>query len=335
VRHLKEFGAYVPGVGVCVALAALALGGGTLVPVIGAPVLAIVLGLVVRQFAGVRPSWRDGVTFAAKPVLQASIVLFGAGMSLGQIAAVGVDGLPVMLGTLAIALGGGYLIGRWLKVDADVRSLVTYGTAICGASAIATMSVVIGASGTTVAYAITVIVVFNVLGAVLFPLIGHGLGLSDQAFALWAGTAVNDTSSVVAAATVFGGATVAAAAVVVKLTRTLAIIPLAIIESWSRQRGDASATGSKVVWWRLVPPFLVFFLLAAGVNSLGIIPTVAHDPIKTAATVGTTIAMAGVGLSASLKELRSTGVRPLLLGGMLWVVVAASSLGLQALWHHW
>ncbi|WP_245581220.1 YeiH family protein [Propionicicella superfundia] len=327
--------ALLPGLAVSVLIAAAALGIGVLAPVLGAPVVAILVGLIVRQVAGLRPSWAAGVAFAAKPVLQASIVLFGAGMSLRQIAEVGADGLPVMLGTLAIALCGGYVLGRLLRVEPDVGALVTYGTAICGASAIATMSAVIGASGATVAYAITVIVVFNVLGALLFPVIGHALGLSGQAFALWAGTAVNDTSSVVAAATAYGGAAVAAAAVVVKLTRTLAIVPLALVESWRRQRKDAQSGGRRIVWWRLVPAFLVFFLLAAGVNSLGVIPDAAHEPIRTAATVGTTIAMAGVGLSASLKELRATGLRPLLLGGMLWVVVAASSLALQAISHHW
>ncbi len=317
---------YLPGVAAALAIAAIALGVGQLVPVLGGPVVAIVLGLAVRHFVGDRPVLDAGVKFCAKKVLQASIVLFGAGMSLTQIAAVGGAGLPVMLGTLAIALLGGFALVRALRIDKDVGTLVTYGTAICGASAIATMSAVTGASSTAVAYSITVIVVFNVLGALLFPPIGHALGLSDQAFALWAGTAVNDTSSVVAAATVYG-AGVVGYAVVVKLTRTLAIIPLAMFESWRRQR--AQTGGGQVTWWRLIPAFLVFFLVAAAVNSLGVIPAGWAPAIKQAAVIGTTIAMAGVGLSSSLSELRRVGLRPVALGGLLWVLVASSSLGLQ------
>jgi uncharacterized integral membrane protein (TIGR00698 family) len=321
----------LPGVAVSVGIAGVALLVGWGLPVLGGPVVAIVLGLAVRRFAGHRPVWDAGVKYCAKAVLQASIVAFGAGISLTQLAQVGVHGLPVMIGTLLAGLVAGPLLGRMLGVSRDLTSLVTYGTAICGASAIATMSVVIGAETSTVAYAITVIVVFNVLGAVLFPPLGHAMGMSDQAFALWAGTAVNDTSSVVAAATVFGGT--AAAAVVVKLTRTLAIIPLALGESWRVRR--RTARDSRVVWWKLVPPFLVFFLAAAAINSTGLIPDSWHDPVRLMAMAGTTIAMAGVGLSASLVELRRTGPRPLLLGGILWAVVAISSLLLQFVFTSW
>lgn len=317
---------FAPGIAAATAIGATALIVGHFVPILGGPVVAIVLGLVVRQVIGDRPALTAGVKFCAKQVLQAAIVLFGAGMSLGQIADVGGAGLPVMLGTLAAALLGGFLLTRALRVEREVGSLVTYGTAICGASAIATMSAVMGASGSAVAYAITVIVVFNVLGALLFPPVGHALGLSDQAFALWAGTAVNDTSSVVAAASVYS-AGVVGYAVVVKLTRTLAIIPLAMGVSWRRQRAEAG--GGKVAWWRLVPAFLVFFLLAAALNSAGVIPDAWAPGIKQAAVIGTTVAMAGVGLTSSLSDLRRAGLRPVVLGGVLWVIVAASSLALQ------
>jgi len=196
------------------------------VPVLGGPVVAILLGLIVGQFAGQRESWKAGTTFAGKKVLQASIVLLGATMSLGQVGSTGGRTLPVLLGTLTVALVGGWLLTRLLKVEQITGQLVTYGTGICGASAIATMSAVIGAPATSIALSVTVIVVYNVLGALFFPILGHMMGLSQEAFGLWAGTAVNDTSSVLAAATVYG-ATAAGVAVVGKLTRTLAIVPLA------------------------------------------------------------------------------------------------------------
>lgn len=309
---------------------------GTLVPILGAPVAGILLGLIVGQLAGQRPEWKAGLAFCAKKILQTAIVLLGAGMSLGQVARIGGDGLPIMIGTLALALGGGALIGRLLRVERETRMLVTYGTAICGASAIATMSAVIGASGPAIALSITVIVIYNILGALLFPPLGGLLGLSQEAFGLWAGTAVNDTSSVVAAATAYGAAA-ASYAVVVKLTRTLAIIPLAVFEFWRKYRStseipaakQAGKPAKKPVWYTLIPPFLGFFLLAASLNSLGVIPASWQATIKLLAHFGTTVAMTAVGMTSSLTAIRQAGWRPVALGGILWGLITASSLMFQ------
>ena len=308
---------------------------GTWVPILGAPVIGILLGLLVGQLFGLRPEWKSGLAFCSRKVLQSAIVLLGAGMSLGQVAQIGSDGLPVMIGTLAIAIGGGALLGRMLRVERQTGVLVTYGTAICGASAIATMSAVIGASSSAIAFSITVIVIYNVLGALLFPPLGHLLGLSQEAFGLWAGTAVNDTSSVVAAATVYGAAA-ASYAVVVKLTRTLAIIPLAVFESWRRYRSASGAEqAARPVWYKLAPPFLGFFLLAAALNSFGAIPPSWQGTIKLMAHFGTTAAMAAVGMTSSFAAIRQAGWRPIALGGILWVLVATSSLLLDMIRTAW
>ena len=317
---------YVPGLVPPLLIGAVAYGVGHLVPVLGGPVVAILLGLVVGQVAGQREGWKPGTTFAGKKVLQASIVLLGATMSLGQVASTGGRTLPVLLGTLAVALIGGSLLARLLKVEQITGQLVTYGTGICGASAIATMSAVIGAPATSIALSVTVIVVYNVLGALLFPILGHMMGLSQEAFGLWAGTAVNDTSSVLAAATVYG-ATAAGVAVVVKLTRTLAIVPLALYESWRTHRKAES--GTRPVWWKLIPTFLVLFLVAAAARSVGVVPASWGPAIKEVAYVGTTVAMAAVGMGSSLRHIKQAGWRPVALGGMLWVLVAGSSLLLQ------
>ena len=317
---------YVPGLIPPLLIGAVAYGVGHLVPVLGGPVVAILLGLVVGQVAGQREGWKAGTTFAGKKVLQASIVLLGATMSLGQVASTGGRTLPVLLGTLTVALVGGWLLSRLLKVEQITGQLVTYGTGICGASAIATMSAVIGAPATSIALSVTVIVVYNVLGALFFPLLGHMMGLSQEAFGLWAGTAVNDTSSVVAAATVYG-ATAAGVAVVVKLTRTLAIVPLALYESWRTHRH--AEAGTRPVWWKLIPTFLVLFLVAAAARSVGVVPASWGPVIKEVAYVGTTVAMAAVGMGSSLRHIKQAGWRPVALGGMLWVLVAGSSLLLQ------
>jgi len=325
-----------------VLLGAVAWAVGQAFPVLGAPVVAILLGLVVGQFAGQRPEWARGVTFCAKKVLQTSIVLLGAGMSLAQVAQIGGAGLPVMVGTIVVAVAVGIPLSRKLKVERETRILVTYGTSICGASAIATMSQVIGAGGGPVAVAIAVIVLYNVLGAIVFPFLGQAMHLDFSSFGLWAGTAINDTSSVVAASTSFdtqmaaagfvaAGMSAAAYAVVVKLTRTLMIVPLALFQQWFGNRILPPEQRTYTVWWRLIPPFLVWFLVAAAARSFGFIPEAWGATVSFLANFGTTVAMAAVGMTSSLTAIKQAGWRPVALGGILWVLIALTSLGLQAL----
>ncbi|KGM15576.1 hypothetical protein N867_07250, partial [Actinotalea fermentans ATCC 43279 = JCM 9966 = DSM 3133] len=333
---LARLGAVAPGLGVAAAIGVVAMAVGRLVPVVGGPVTAILLGIVVREVVGERAAVVPGARVAAKVVLQAAVVLLGAGLSLREVARTGTAALPVMLGTLTVALAGAALLGRWLRVDEETRTLVGVGTGICGASAIATVSAVIGASEAAVAYAVGTIVVFNVAGAVAFPLVGHALGMSQEGFGLWAGTAINDTSSVVAAGTVFGAAA-ASAAVVVKLTRTLLIVPVSValaVRTRRRARATLDAGGTagtdRVPWRRLVPPFLVLFLVAAALHSVGVVPAAWGPGISGGAHLLTAVALAGVGLLTSVASLRRAGWRPLLLGGLLSLAVATSSLALQA-----
>lgn len=342
--------AVAPGLAAVAAIGAVAMAVGRLVPVVGGPVIAILLGILARQALGERAAIVPGARVAAKGVLQAAVVLLGAGLSLREVARTGTDALPVMLGTLTVALGGAALLGRWLRVDEETRTLVGVGTGICGASAIATVSAVIGASEAAVAYAVGTIVVFNVVGAVAFPLIGHALDMSQAGFGLWAGTAINDTSSVVAAGTVFGAAA-ASAAVIVKLTRTLMIVPISVgLAIRTQRRARAASAGStagaagtgtagtgtagtadRVPWRRLVPPFLVLFLLASVLHSVGVVPAGWQPAISDGAHLLTAVALAGVGLLTSVASLRRAGWRPLALGGLLSLAVATSSLGLQVL----
>lgn len=296
----------------------------------GGPVLGIVLGIVLgRMLPSTVQAVRPGLKFTSKAVLQAAVVLLGAGLSLGQVVRTGLDSLPVMVGTLLVALGGTALLGRRLGLGEQTRTLIGVGTGICGASAIATVSAVIGASEVAVSLAVTTIFVFNVLAAVLFPILGHALGLGQEAFGLWAGTAINDTSSVVAAATVYGAAATSYA-VVVKLSRTLMIIPVSITLAVRGHRAKRR-TADGIPWARLVPAFLVLFLVAAALNTVGVVPAAAHDPIKWLSMFLTT--MTAIGLSTPVAALKEAGWRPLALGGILSVAVAvaASSLGLQGL----
>ncbi|TCK26801.1 YeiH family protein [Pseudonocardia endophytica] len=329
-----------PGLLVALAVAAAATAAGTALPVVGGPVFGIVFGLVVAVVLRPGPRMRPGIGFASRPVLQTSIVVLGATLSLSQIADVGMGSLPVMLGTLAVALAGAYVAGRLLGVRGDTQLLIGVGTAICGASAIAATQSVVRAKESQVAYAVATIFVFNVAAVLTFPQLGHLMGLDPHAFGLWAGTAINDTSSVVAAGYAYGG-DAGSYAVIVKLTRTLMIIPIVVgLAMWAARReaavsepagaGDA-AQKRRLPWRKLVPLFLVGFVATSALTSVGVIPAAWHPALTAVGTFLITTALAGIGLSMQPSEIRHAGIRPLLLGAVLWVLVAASSLGLQAL----
>ncbi|GAA3578444.1 YeiH family protein [Kribbella ginsengisoli] len=340
----------VPGLLVVLALAAAAVPLGRLVPVIGGPVFGIVLGVLAGVLVpALRGSWaRPGYEFASKTLLQLSIVVLGTGLSLQQVVKVGAESLPVMLGTLTVALGGAWLFGRLLGVRGDTQTLIGVGTAICGASAIAAATAAIGAKRSSVAYALATIFTFNVVAVLAFPPLGHLLGLDAQAFGLWAGTAINDTSSVVAAGYTYSQAA-GDQALVVKLTRSLMLIPivigLVILKSRREARsataaakanstGAASEVGegaAALPWRRMVPLFLIGFIVAAGLRSAGVVPEAWQESLSLVGTFLITSALVAIGLSMRPSELRKAGWRPLALGALLWASIALSSLGLQLL----
>ncbi|MEU4673243.1 putative sulfate exporter family transporter [Amycolatopsis sp. NPDC023774] len=327
-----------PGLLVALLVAGVATALGSLVPIVGGPVFGILLGaLAAAVVPGLRAQrWAPGYGVASKPVLQLSIVVLGTGLSLQEVVRVGVQSLPVMLGTLTVALGGAWVLGRWLGVQGDTRTLIGVGTGICGASAIAATTAVIKPKQTDVAYAIGTIFTFNIAAVLLFPPLGHLLGMSSHSFGLWAGTAINDTSSVVAASFAYGG-DAGSYGIVVKLTRTLTLIPIVIVLAFLTARrearqnpGDAGFSIRTMPWRRIVPLFLLGFIAAAALDSLGVVPASWHPALSTLGTFLITTALAGIGLSLRLADMRRAGPRPLLLGGLLWIAVAATSLGLQA-----
>ena len=338
-HHTPRLAPIAPGLVVALVIAAVATALGKLLPIVGGPVFGILLGaLAAALVPGLRAArWKPGYEVASKPVLQLSIVVLGTGLSLRQVMDVGGQSLPVMLGTLAVALGGAWLLGRWLGVRGDTQILIGVGTGICGASAIAATTAVIKAKQAQVAYALGTIFTFNIAAVLLFPPIGHLLGMSPHSFGLWAGTAINDTSSVVAAAYTYGG-DAGAYGLVVKLTRTLMLIPivvvLAILTARKEARRDVVNSGFSLramPWRRIVPLFLIGFIVAAALGSLGVIPAAWHPALSFLGTFLITTALAGIGLAMRLGDMRKAGPRPLLLGALLWIAVAVSSLGLQAL----
>ena len=357
-RAARRAQAIVPGFALALAVAAVATIAGQYVPLIGSAVPGAVIGAVIAIV--VKPGARiaPGAKWASTFVLQCSVVLLGAQLSITEAARVGVSSLPVMVGTLAICLAAAWLYGRLLGIPGDLRTLIGVGTGICGGSAIAAVSPVIEAASADVAYAISTIFLFNIAAVLVFPLLGHALGMSQQSFGLFAGTAVNDTSSVVATATTYGTAATSHA-VVVKLVRTLMIIPiclgLAALTARKQRRSaittapaaaardgaaaDAPASPAALAAARmsphraakLVPWFLIGFVLVAVVNSCGIIPVGAHSPLEHASVFLVSVALSAIGLSVNVAALRKAGARPLVLGALLWITVATASLGLQTL----
>jgi uncharacterized integral membrane protein (TIGR00698 family) len=315
----------LPGLGVAVGIGLIATALGRAFPVVGGPVIAVAVGVGLSRFVR-RPRLTPGVVFAGRSVLQVAVVLLGAQLSLKQVAHVGAGSLPVMAATLTVCFGLAFVLGRRLGIGRDLRTLIGAGTGICGASAIAAVSPVIRARSVDVSYAMSTIFLFNVTAVLAFPPLGHALGLSQHAFGVFAGTAVNDTSSVVAAATTYGHGA-AQTAVVVKLTRSLMIVPVCLVLAAVARRRDPSPT----TVGRLVPWFLVGFVLLAGVNSLGLIPGSARPGLLDATTLLITIALAAIGMSTDVRAMRVAGARPLALGLLLWAAVSATSLGVQAL----
>lgn len=341
-------GSRLPGLSLSLAIAVVATVLGRLVPIVGGPVTGILPGVALAALIKPGVRLRPGIAFSSRTLLQVSVVLLGTQLSLTQIVTVGGASLPVMLGTLGVCLAAAYWIGRWLGIAGDLRTLIGVGTGICGASAIAAVTPVIGAAGVEVAYAMSTIFLFNVAAVLTFPALGHLLGLSQHAFGLFAGTAVNDMSSVVATATTYGPAA-ANYAVVVKLTRTLLIIPIslglsALATRHARRTGERDAmvggtsttpSGTSALTTlagigRLVPWFLIGFILVAALNTLGLIPANAHPVLSDTSIFLITIALSAIGLSTDVAGLRRAGSRPLILGASLWVIVSMTSLGLQS-----
>jgi uncharacterized integral membrane protein (TIGR00698 family) len=321
------------GIAACIAIGAVAWLLGGMAPVIGAPVIAIVIGVAISNLSGgTALGKRLRVKDVSGYALRAGIILLGATLNLSDVARTGVASLSLLLLTIAVGLSFALLAGRAMGVDWRMRCLIGMGTTICGASAIAALAPVLRAKTEEIAYSISVIFLFNMLAVFLFPAFGHLMGMSDDGFGLWAGTAVNDTSAVVAAGFAFSKAA-GAYATVVKLTRTTLIIPLVLgfglampwLDPEARgTRGDLGARLRKAVPW-----FIGLFVIASLLNTLGLIGSAAPE-VQTVARFVMVVALAAVGLQGHWRAFAGAGLKPLVLGMGTWAAVALTSLAVQA-----
>lgn len=242
--------AILPGFGIALVIAAVAKFIEELLPIplVGASVIALFIGMIINCFWNPK-ALQKGLKFTSKRILKLAIILLGASLSIGTVLTVGRLSLMVMCFTLLTCFDGGYFVGKALGLNWKLSNLISAGTGICGGSAIAAISPAIDAEDSDIAYAMSATFLFDMAMILLFPIIGRMMGLSDMAYGLWAGTAVNDTSSVVAAGFAYSEAA-GDFATMVKLTRTLSIIPTVLIFSFINIRlkqKQALANGSSQV----------------------------------------------------------------------------------------
>lgn len=326
------------GVVLCAILALPAWILGQYFPLVGAPVFAILLGMIVGSFYHNRTKTAAGIAFTSKYILQTAVVLLGFGLNLMQVVKVGVQSLPIIISTIVTSLIVAFCLQNWLKLDVNTATLVGVGSSICGGSAIAATAPVIKAKDEEVAKSISVIFLFNILAALIFPTLGDMLGLTNHGFALFAGTAVNDTSSVTATAAAWDAihhSNTLDGATIVKLTRTLAIIPITLVLSFYtafKESKNGRASEKTFSLKKAFPMFVLYFLLASivttVVSSLGMSVEL-FDQLKLLSKFFIVMAMGAIGLNTNPIKLVKTGGQAIGVGAACWLAITCVSLLMQ------
>ena len=333
-KRMNGFVKIIPGFGAACILAFIARYIESILPIhiIGASVIALLLGMLINNFY--KPACLSaGLKFTSKKVLKLAIILLGASLSVNVILSVGKMSLMVMVFTLLTCFGGGYLVGKALGLNWKLSNLISAGTGICGGSAIAAIAPVIDAEDKDIAYAMSATFLFDMAMIILFPIMGRWMGLSDMAYGLWAGTAVNDTSSVVAAGYAFSEGA-GDFATMVKLTRTLSIIPTVLVFTFinlriKRKQSIDTNAGKKVNVMKLFPWFIIGFIGLAIINSLGFIPVNVSACAKDISKFLMVAALAAIGLGTSFKDVRKSGFAPMMHGFIISALVVVVAIGVE------
>ena len=311
-------------------------------PVVGGAVIAILAGMLITMLWSEKGKAEAGINWTSKIILQSAVVLLGFGMNLGIIIQTGIHSLPIIISTISISLLIAWTLRKKMRISRNTAALIGVGSSICGGSAIAAAAPIVKADNNEVAQSISVIFLFNALAALLFPLLGSMIGFdttSGNAFGVFAGTAINDTSSVTAAATTWDsmwalGTSTLDEAVTVKLTRALAIIPVTLVLAMliARKENKAADSAGTFSFKRAFPMFILYFLIASIVTTICLqlgVSAETFQPLKELSKFFIVMAMAAIGLNSNLVKLVRNGGRPILLGACCWVGITLVSLIVQ------
>jgi uncharacterized integral membrane protein (TIGR00698 family) len=353
---MKQFKKMTPGILLCLSIAIPSWLLGKFFPIIGGPIFGILFGMIfaiilsnpwIKQLPiiGVTSEkqdciFDDGIKYTSKKLLQYSIILLGFEMNLYNVIKVGSQSLLIIFFTISASFIVAFFVGRALKLHGKMTILIGVGTSICGGSAIAATAPVIQADDKDVAQAISTIFLFNIIAVFIFPTLGHLLGMSDIGFGMWAGTAVNDTSSVVATGTawsaVAGNNTALAFATIVKLTRTLMIVPITLVLAiYTTRKSKNTADGSNFKFSKVFPWFVIGFVLASIICTFAGIPASFSHLMVTLGKFIIIMAMVAIGLNTHLKKFIANGIKPIFLGLCCWFAVASVSLLVQVIIKIW
>ncbi|MGN1105677.1 MAG: YeiH family protein [Huintestinicola sp.] len=338
MNTVKKIVALLPGFALALVIAAAAKFIEGLLPIhlIGASVIALFIGMIINGIRKPGETFDPGLKFTSKKMLKFAIILLGASLNIAVVLQVGKLSLCVMFFTLLTCFGVGHFVGKALKINWKLSNLISAGTGICGGSAIAAIAPVIDADDNDIAYSMSATFLFDMAMIVLFPILGKAMGLSDMAYGLWAGTAVNDTSSVVAAGYAFSEAA-GDFATMVKLTRTLSIIPTVIVFALINshiKRKEAAAEGgesvkSKLHITKILPLFILGFVGLALINSFGFIPAAVSHAMKEISKFLMIAALAAIGLNTSFKDMKKSGIAPMLHGFIISALVVIVAIAVE------
>lgn len=326
----------IGGIALSVAIAFVAVYIEGLLPIhlIGGAVIAMFIGMVINHYFTKLNFFSSGIKFTSKKILKLAIILLGLSLNIATVLNVGRMSLVVMVFTLLTCFGGGYFVGKALGLNWKLSNLISAGTGICGGSAIAAIAPAIDADDNDIAYAMSATFLFDMAMIVLFPIMGRALGMSDEAFGIWAGTAVNDTSSVVATGYAFSEAA-GDFATMVKLTRTLTIIPTVITfaliqlnlkrkELREKHANDDVKMNVKIS--NIFPWFILGFLGMVIISSLFNIPQAVITNSKSISKFLMVCALAAIGLNTSFSSMKKAGIKPMLHGFIISALVVIVAL---------
>jgi len=327
----KEKLLFLLGLVICFAVAGVSVFLEEIIPggLLGASIIALFMGTIINSFF--HPAWiQPALKFTSKKVLKGAIILLGASLSVSKVLQVGQQTFFVMLFTFAMCFGGGFFVRKLFGLNWKLSNLISAGTGICGGSAVAAIAPVIDADDKDIAFAMSSTFLFDMVMIALYPLMGMALGMNDTAYGIWAGTSVNDTASVVASGYAFSEAA-GDIATMVKLTRTIAIIPTVLVFAWigirnKKKEMQAADKGKKVNILKIVPWFIGGFLLLAIANSVGFIPAAVSGALKTVSKFLMVSALAAIGLGTSLTDFKKAGLKPMFYGITIDTLVTLTAL---------